>query len=65
MIKWIYCRYYDILCRFLLKIDVSGVWHPRRSETRVNYRGSSHYEYKAIKKAIVKKYDCFFAYFCI
>lgn len=50
---------------FLLKIDVSGVWHPRRSETRVNYRGSSHYEYKAIKKAIVKKYDCFFAYFCI
>lgn len=22
-------------------------------------------EYKTIKKAIVKKYDCFFAYFCI
>ena len=26
---------------FGLKIDVSGVWHPRRLETRVDYRGSS------------------------
>ena len=42
-----------------------SAWHPRRSETRVNYRGSSHYEYKTIKKTIVKKYDCIFAYFCI
>ena len=24
-------------------IDVSGVWHPRRIETRVNYQGSSHF----------------------
>ena len=27
---------------FWRKIVVSGAWHPRRSETRVNYRGSSH-----------------------
>ena len=28
---------------FWRKIVVSGAWHPRRSETRVNYRGSSQY----------------------
>lgn len=39
---------------FWRKIVVSGAWHPRRSETRVNYRGSSHFNTNAYIFGIIE-----------
>ena len=44
---------------FWLKINVSEVWHPRRSETRVNYRGSSQNQMTGIG-SLVQDFFCSF-----